>query len=293
MGTLLNGKMEPFAQMGKEKYIEYLEEYWNDVGGFDFFSICADLIINKEAEDVISDFVRDKIKTTVKDPIVAEKLTPKFGYVCKRPLLGTDYFETYNLPHVTLNTIHDNPIVGFTESGIQLKDGSEHNLDAVVFATGFDAFFGPFNAIEFVGENGQILSEKFSERVSTYLGLQVSGFPNLLMLSSGFQTPAALACVTFFMEIQSKWIGSLLTYMKTNAKSTVSPGPEGEKAWSDLVDGMSKMVLFTSPNCNSWYLGSNIPGKKRQYFVYVAGLPSYIAKLEEETQKNYQGFIFT
>jgi len=154
-GVPITTKPVPYAELGKEKFLEQLEYYYQNIGGFDFtFSIISDLVMNAEADLVVQDFIRNKIREIVKNPITAEKLCPNYGYICKRPILGTDYYETYNRPNVELTT--DTTTIDFNQ------------FDAFIFATGFDAFVGASNAIHIVGRNGQVLKEKYDNYVYVF-----------------------------------------------------------------------------------------------------------------------------
>jgi len=254
-------------------------------------AIVADLAINEEADEVFQEFARKRIKEQVKDPIVAEKLTPDFGYVCKRPLMDNGhYFETFNRPNVKLHSLpHDGQIVSFSENGIQTEGGVHHDLDIVIFATGFDALVGFTKDIEIIGENGRNLKDKYSQHVSTYLGVMTEGFPNLFFLT-GPQSPSVFSNMLASIEQQTNWLHRVLTHLRATHK-VIRVDPEAEKAWSLHSDTIASMVLFTKSNCKSWYKGDNIEGKRRQFLPYAGGLNVYHAKCEDVLEKGLEGFI--
>ena len=125
------------------------EEKWAEGGSISFLYTYKDILVNKEANDTAADFVRDKIRQIVKDPKVAEKLIPYDHPIgTKRLILDSGYFETYNQDNVTLVDIREAPIERFTPEGLRTADGNDYELDAVVFATGFDAMTGALRNIE-------------------------------------------------------------------------------------------------------------------------------------------------
>merc|ERR1712039_1099319 len=140
-------------------------------------------MLDEEANKVASDFVKDKIRAIVKDPKTAETLCPKGFIGCKRLCADSGYFETYNRANVTLVDISANPIRCLTESGIRMTDGTEHGVDAIVFAVGYDAMTGAILNIETIGTGGVRLQDVWKDGPRSYMGLSVSGFPNLFTVT--------------------------------------------------------------------------------------------------------------
>ncbi len=129
------------------------------------------------ANDTIAEFARQKIRNVVKDTATAELLCPQHVFGCKRLCVDTDYFETYNLPHVKLVDVSSTPIERFTNDGIVVDD-LKYKVDAIVSATGFAAMTGSFDKIAITGRGGRSLAEKWRGGPRAYLGLASVGFPN-------------------------------------------------------------------------------------------------------------------
>ena len=263
---------------------EELHKRWEH-GGFAFMGAFNDLGLNKEANDIAADFVRDRIREIVDDPEVAETLAPDSVIGCKRLCLDTEYYETYNLPHVKLVDINKDPIERLTAQGVKTNSAT-HEFDVVIFATGFDAMTGTLLRIDICGINGQTLQDKWSEGPKTYLGLTTANFPNLFMIS-GPGSPSVLTNMIVSIEQHVDWIADCLEYMRVHEASSINPSLTAEEEWVAYVNAIADMTLY--PTCNSWYLGANIPGKPRVFMPHV-GFPNYVQRCEEVVNNNYQGF---
>jgi len=223
----------------------------------------------------------------VKDPELAEKLVPKdHPYGAKRPPIDTDYFETFNRDNVTLVDIRETPIVEITPSGIRTTQ-AEYELDTIVFATGFDAITGALLEIDVRGAAGERLADRWSQGPRCYLGLQVSGFPNLFTIT-GPGSPSILVNVPTAIEQHVEWISDCVAHMRDQGLHRIEASREAEDRWVDHVNEMADHTLF--PKANSWYLGANIPGKKRVFMPYVGGLVDYRQRCEEVVANDYAGF---
>ena len=167
----------------EEKRNSIFEKFW-DIGGNHFiYGSFDDTLSDKKANDIVAEFIRSKIRETVKDPETAQKLLPlDHPYGSKRALMDTNYFETYNRENVHLVDLRQTPIQEITATGIRTSE-EEYEFDIIVFATGFDAMTGTFMKIDIRGRDGMTLREKWAEGPKTYLGLQVAGFPNMFMIT--------------------------------------------------------------------------------------------------------------
>jgi len=155
-----------------------LRDRWEE-GGPAFLSAFTDVMTDEKANEVVAEFVRERIREIVHDPKVAALLEPRdYPIGAKRLCIDIDYFTTYNRDNVTLVSIKDNPIERITAAGVQVA-GVEYEVDAIVFATGFDAITGPLNRIDITGTGGVLPRDKWREGPRTYLGLASAGFPNL------------------------------------------------------------------------------------------------------------------
>ena len=262
-------------------------ELWKG-GGFKFlWGSFSDLMSSKAANDTAAEFIRDRVRETVKDPAVAEKLLPfDHPYATKRPPLDTNYFETYNRDNVTLVDIRESPIVEITPTGIRTQD-KHYELDIIVFATGFDAMTGALLDMNITGTGGLSLRDKWAEGSRTYLGLLIAGFPNLFTIT-GPGSPSVLVNVVAAAEQHVEWISECVTYMRERGLGRIEPTVDAEEAWVDVVNEAAKKSLYML--ANSWYLGANIPGKKRVFMPYVAGLDVYRQRCDEVASKDYEGF---
>jgi cyclohexanone monooxygenase len=273
------------TEMSAEEIKAELERRW-EMGGLNFYGGFADLLVNKHTNDMVADFVREKIAQKVKNPETAALLTPKLVFGCKRLCADTDYFETYNRDNVSLVDISTTPIEAITAEGLTVA-GKTYAFDALVFATGFDAMTGSLNKIDIRGIGGKTLKEKWSAGPRTYLGLCSAGFPNLFTIS-GPGSPSVFTNMVTSIEQHVEYIGDILAYMAQHQLSTIDATKEAEDAWVDHVNEVAAGTLVNS--CSSWYLGANVPGKQRVFMPYIGGFPPYVEKCNEVASKGYEGF---
>ena len=169
--------------------------------------------MNKASNDTASEFVREQIRATVKDPKTAALLCPNDHPIgTKRLILDTNYYETYNRPNVTLVDARSAPIKEITPTGLRTADG-EFELDAIVFATGFDAMTGAMKEIDIHTDAGASIDEKWEDGPHTYLGIMMAGFPNLFMIT-GPQSPGVKSQMIFSCEQHVDWIADCLTHVR-------------------------------------------------------------------------------
>ena len=267
----------------EQRQSEY-DERWA-TGGLGFVAAFSDLLIDREANDTAAKFLRQKIRETVKDAAVAELLSPDLVVGCKRLCVDTGYFETFNRPNVTLVDVSKAPIEEITRNGLR-ANGEEYELDAIVFATGFDAMTGALLSIDIRGRGGMTLREKWAEGPRTYLGLGVAGFPNFFTIT-GPGSPSVLSNMIPSIEQHVNWIADCVEYMREHDYACIEATEEAQDAWVAHVNEVANGTLF--PTCNSWYLGANVPGKPRVFMPYL-GFPPYVQKCNEVAEKGYEGF---
>ncbi|MGE0621579.1 MAG: flavin-containing monooxygenase [Pseudomonadales bacterium] len=245
----------------------------------------TDLTANEAANEAFRDGIRD----IVEDPDTADALCPTtYGLGCKRQVLDRDYYETFNRSNVTLVDVHATPIEAITETGIRTAD-AEHELDVLVYATGFDAMTGALLRANLIGRNGRRLADKWAHGPVTYLGLALSGFPNLFTVT-GPGSPSVLCNMIIAIEQHVNWIGDAIDYLRTHGNATIEALPEAEDEWVAHVNAVAEGTMYTTPSCNSWYLGANIPGKPRIFMPYVGGYPRYRKRCDEVAAGGYEGF---
>jgi cyclohexanone monooxygenase len=257
-------------------------------GGPGLLGTYGDIMVNKDANDIAAEYVREKIRQIVKDPDVAARLSPQQVLGCKRICLDTNYYETFNRPNVHLVDVAVAPIERLTPAGIRTSAG-EYELDVVIFATGFDAMTGALLSIDIQGRAGLTLREKWSAGPRTYLGLGVPGFPNLFTIS-GPGSPSVLTNMMVSIHQHVNWIGECMQYLRDNEIVSIEATVEAEQAWVSHVNEVAGHTLY--PQCNSWYLGANIPGKTR-VFMPLVGFPAYLDKCAEVAANGYPGFELT
>jgi len=273
----MKSAMEASPEERRAKY----EEAW-DRGGLPFLGAFGDLLFEKEANDTVAEFAREKIRGIVKDPATADLLCPDNIFGCKRLCVDTGYFETYNLPHVKLVDVSKRPIERFTEKGV-VANGIEHEVDAVVCA----AMTGSFDRIDIRGRNGLTLKEKWAGGARTYLGLSTVGFPNFFMIT-GPGSPSVLAQMIQSIEQHADWMADCIAHMSDIGAETIEPTLEAEDAWVEHVNEVSEISLRST--CSSWYVGANIPGTPRVFMPYIGGFPVYVQKCNDVMTNGYEGF---
>ncbi|MBT3534281.1 MAG: NAD(P)/FAD-dependent oxidoreductase [Rhodospirillaceae bacterium] len=266
------------------------EAKWAEGGSISFLYAYNDLLVNKEANDTASEFVRNKIRATVRDQKVAELLAPKNHPIgTKRLILDTDYYETYNRDNVTLVDARSAPIEAITADGIRTTE-AEYEFDAIVFATGFDAMTGALLDIDLRGSNGTRLKDKWADGPRSNLGLMMADFPNMFMIT-GPQSPSVKAQMILACEQHTDWIVDCLTHMKSHGMTRIQTDKAAEDGWVHHNNEIAEGTLY--PLANSWYMGANIPGKPKIFMPYVGGFDRYKRTCDEIAAKGYEGFTLS
>jgi len=266
---------------------ERLEGAWQRGELFGLTGVFADQNVNRASNALVADMVRDKIRGIVDDPAVAEALCPTtYPVGTKRPCLDTDYYATFNLPHVRLVDLRRQPITSITETGIDTADES-FPVDAIVYATGFDAMTGALVGVDITGRDGLTLRDHWSAGPSTYLGLMSEGFPNLFMIT-GPGSPSVLANMAVAIEQHVEFVTDALADLRAAGYDTIEPTPRAEAGWNQHVADCAAITLL--PGTDSWYMGANVPGKPRVFLPYIGGVDRYIDACEEVVGRGYLGF---
>ena len=270
-----------------EEREEIFEEAWAK-GGLGFRACFQDISFDKKANDIAADFIKRKIRSIVKDPETAKKLTDiDHPYATKRPPIDTNYFETFNRDNVTLVDVKAAPIEEITRKGVKTKDG-EYELDILVFATGFDAMTGPLLNIDIQGRDGLKLHDVWNGGPKTYLGLQVAGFPNLFTVT-GPGSPSVLCNMPVAIEQHVEWIRDCISYMEENKISSIEATEDSMDKWVAHVNDAANVTLMPHAK-QTWYYGANVPGKPRVFMPYAGGMARYRAICNDIAQQNYAGF---
>ena len=260
---------------------------WELGGSISFLYAYNDLLVNEEANETAAEFVRNRIRATVKDPRTAELLCPYDHPIgTKRLILDTGYYETFNRENVTLVDARNAPIVEITPTGLRTADAS-YEFDAIVFATGFDAMTGAMKEIDIRGEGNADISTKWADGPHTYLGLMMAGFPNLFMVT-GPQSPGVKSQMILSIEQHVNFIMGCLRFMQEQGYGRIEAEQAAEDAWVEHNSAVANATLY--PKASSWYMGANIPGKPRIFMPYVGGVHTYAKLCNEIAAKGYEGF---
>ncbi len=263
------------------------EAKWQEGGSISFLYSFNDLLVNREANETACEFVRQKIRRTVKDPETAELLCPNDHPIgTKRLILDTNYYETYNRDNVTLVDVRSAPIREILPDGLRTDEAS-YELDAIVFATGFDAMTGAMKEIDIRTDRGAVIGEKWADGPQTYLGIMMAGFPNLFMVT-GPQSPGVKSQMILSCEQHVDWIANCLEHLRAEGLGRIEPEEAAERAWVRHNNEVADSTLY--PLANSWYVGANIPGKPRIFMPYVGGVDRYKQRCDKVAANGYEGF---
>ncbi|MBB1492733.1 NAD(P)/FAD-dependent oxidoreductase [Paracoccus sp. MC1854] len=249
----------------------------------------GEMFFDPEVSEQVSEFVREKMRARLKDPRLCELLIPTdYGFGTHRVPLEMNYLEVYLRPNVEAVPVKDNPIARITPDGIELADGTRYDLDVIILATGFDAGTGALTRIDIRGRGGRSLREDWGRDIRTTMGLMVHGYPNMFTTAVPLAPSAALCNMTTCLQQQTEWITDTIRAMREQGKSVIEPTEEGEEAWVKHHDETASANLISKTN--SWYLGSNVPGKPRRVLSYTGGVGTYRRKCAEEAAAGYPSF---
>ena len=275
----------PAMSVSEEERRRIFEEAWQHGGGFRFmFATFGDIATDEDANEAAASFIRSKIADIIEDPETARKLMPT-GLFAKRPLCDDGYHRVFNRPNVEAVAIKENPIREVTAKGVVTEDGILHELDVLVFATGFDAVDGNYRRIEIRGRDGLHINDHWGGQPTSYLGVATANFPNWFMVL-GPNGP--FTNLPPSIETQVEWISDTIDFAERNGVQSIEPTPEAEAEWTDTCTQVANATLFTKGN--SWIFGANVPGKKPSVLFYLGGLGNYRAVLADVTADGFRGF---
>lgn len=273
-------------EVSDEERRRLYEERWAR-GGLGIVGTFYDLLTDEKANDTAAEFVREKIRSLVQSPEVAKKLTP-YGHpiFTKRPCVDSGYFETFNRDNVTLVDLCAEPLERVTETGIR-AGGKDYDFDILVLAIGFDAMTGALCNIDIRGRRGVSLKDQWADGPGTYLGLAVAGFPNMFLIT-GPGSPSVLGNMMSAIEENANWIADCITHMDERRLSAIEATREAQDQWVAEVNRAAEATLY--PRARSWYMGDNVPGKKRVFLPYIGGYERYLDRCDEVASNGYAGF---
>ena len=249
----------------------------------------AEIFFYEDISEEVSEFVREKMRERLVDERLCDLLIPKdYGFGTHRVPLEMGYLEVYRRPNVTAVNCRETPIARVVPEGIEMADGTVHELDVIVLAPGVDAGTGALTRIDIRGRDGVSMKEEWGKDIRTMMGLQVHGFPNLFTTAVPLAPSAALCNMTTCLQQQTEWIADCIQFMRANGKTVCEPTAEAEAAWVAHHDATANATLISKTD--SWYLGSNIPGKPRRVLSYTGGVGTYRQKCAEVAEAGYTGF---
>ncbi|KAH6644261.1 cyclohexanone monooxygenase [Boeremia exigua] len=275
----------PTFSVDAEERQRRFQAAWEKGNGFYFmFGVFSDITTDRAANDEACAFIRSKIEETVKDPETARKLIPTEPYA-RRPICNNGYYETFNRDNVNLVSLKQTPFAELTPNGARTTDGEEHLLDVLIFATGFDAVTGSYDALSIVGKNGESLKNHWAKRPSSYLGFSLPSFPNLFTLS-GPHHPFTNAPPQ--IEAQVEFITDVIK--QAGANGVVEATKEAEDWWTDLSNNIVKGSIFHEPK--GWVFKDNVEGKEHNTILWFGGLKAYREHLDEVRRNGFKGYEF-
>ena len=276
-----------------EDRLELWERLWGEPGFGIWMANFRDVLVNAEANALLSEFVATKIRERIDDPALADKLIPTdHGFGTRRVPMETNYYEVYNQPHVELVDVATDPLAAVTATGIRTADGVERTHDVIVYATGFDAVTGAFAKIDIRGRDGITLAEAWADGPRTHLGIQVAGFPNLFTLV-GPNNASTFCNMPRCIEQNVDWVSRLLAHLGEQGASRVEATVEAMDAWGEHVVTTGERMLFTK--VDSWFMGvnTNLGRTEKTFLMYAAGFPTYVERADEVAADGYDGFVLS
>ena len=284
-----------FYEVSREERLALWEKRYQEPGFGIWLGNFREIFTDEEANAELSAFIADKIRGRVHDPAVAEKLIPKdHGFGVQRVPLESRYYEAYNRPNVHLVDLQETPIVRITPTGIRTTD-RDHDVDVIVYATGFDAITGSYDRIDIRGVGGQRLRDKWADGPITFLGMMINGFPNMVTVA-GPQSGSASTNYPRGIEVGVEWTTRLLEHMWKHGFTRMETTPEAETGWSRHVAEMYSTMLMRK--AKGWFTGynSNVEGHehgKIRYFVYNGGAPKFRTTITEVADRGYEEVEFS
>jgi len=279
-----------WAELSPEQRRARLEEIHADGSLKLWLASFAEMFFVEEINEEISEFVREKMRIRLKDKRLCDLLIPSdYGFGTHRVPLEMGYLETYLRPNVEAISVRDNPIACVTPDGIELADGTSHAFDVIILATGFDAGTGALTRIDIRGRDDRSLTQEWGRDIRTMMGLQIHGYPNMFTTAVPLAPSAALCNMTTCLQQQTEWISDCIAYIRANDKAVIEPTAEGEEAWVRHHDETAGATLISKTD--SWYLGTNVPGKPRRVLSYCGGVGTYRQKCADVADAGYEGFV--
>jgi cation diffusion facilitator CzcD-associated flavoprotein CzcO len=283
-----------FHEVSREERVAMWDKLYDEPGFGIWLRNFREIFTDDDANAEFSEYIADRIRQRVKDPVTAEKLIPRdHGFGVQRVPLETYYYEAYNRPNVSLVDLTEAPLECVTETGLRTT-AQAYDFDTIIYATGFDAMTGAHDRIDIRGVGGQSLRDKWRYSISTYLGAFIHGFPNLFM-PNGPQSGSASTNYPRGIEIGVNWCTDLLEHIWSHNYTRAEVTAEAEARWTDHVEKMYEIMLMRK--AKSWFTGynSNVEGHEEgtiRYLVYNGGMPKYVKAINDVAAAGYDGITF-
>ncbi|PKX89979.1 bifunctional monooxygenase/methyltransferase psoF [Aspergillus novofumigatus IBT 16806] len=261
-------------------------------GCYDFqLGTFDDSFMHPDANAATADFIREKIRSIVGDPETAEVLCPTYPFGARRPPCADGYYETFNRSNVKLVDISKDEIELY-EKGIKTASGAEYELDIIILALGFDTGTGAMNKIDIRGSHSKSLRESWTQRLETFAGVLVHGYPNMFVVC-GPHLPAGNQPVS--LEAFASWIGKTIEHMETNGLASIDVSNEAMNAWTTHVEQVwgGSFLAKHAHEQGSWFVGTNIPGKQSRIMFYFGGMVNLEPWLIKEVETGWSSMSFT
>lgn len=264
------------------------ERLYSEKGFGMWLSNYKEILRDQQANDLVSAFIANKIRGRVNDPEVAETLIPKnHGFGSRRVPMETHYYEAYNRSNVRLVDLNKTPIERITEKGINTSTES-FDFDMIIYATGFDAVTGAFDAIDFTGTGGHKLKKEWEEGPNTMLGMTIQHFPNMFMIMGPHQ---AYGNIPRSIQFATEWISDCIQYLRTNNLTLIEASDISVKEWTKHVHEISEG--FLSNNVDSWMTGvnKNVAGRQKRIVArYNGAAPDFRDRCRMVADASYETF---
>ncbi len=281
-----------FADVPAEQREDHLRAIWNSGNLSIWGNTFADFQVNPEAMACVTEFVRARIRERIADPALAEKLIPSdYSFGTRRVPLENGYFEAFSRDNVSLVDLREEPVECIDATGIKTR-AAHYDVDLIIYATGFDAGVGAINRIDIRGPGGVSLRDLWSQSLTTTVGMQVHGFPNLFMTMAPFAPAAAICNVPVCIDQQCDWIADAIGFVRSKGLKSIQPSAQTEADWMAHHVAVSEPTLLAQ-NKDSWYRREAPDGTKRELIAYLGGIPNYRRVCDEMKASGYQGFELT
>ncbi|KAF4907120.1 2-oxo-Delta(3)-4,5,5-trimethylcyclopentenylacetyl-CoA monooxygenase [Colletotrichum fructicola] len=290
--------------VSEEERLALWEHLYNEPGFGKWMGVFADTFTDPAANQLYSNWIAAKMRSRVNDPALAEKLIPKdHGFGTKRVPLDSGYLEAYNKDNVHLVDLRETPISTVMPTGILMRDGKEHELDVLVFATGFDAITGALNAIEWTGKDGRPLFESSTStamkdcspiwttgETRTFLGLMAPSLPNVFMILGPHQP---FGNIPRSIENSVGVVMRLLQFIEKNGYTYCEPKQEAADRWFDHVVECSEGLLSSSVSSWSTGVNTNVEGRSnRRVAKYSGTYQQFLEKCWESENDGWAALHF-